>query len=142
MHPFRTLFTRYKSVLIYIFFGVITTAVNYLVYLPLYNDLSMPAFVSNIIAWFVAVGVAFLTNKAFVFQSNSWKRGVLIPELVRFYGLRAVSGIVETAIVCLTVDILNWNGNVWKLITSFLVIILNYVFGKFFVFHKKEKAPG
>ena len=56
----------------YLFFGVLTTAVNYLVYLPLYNLLGISAAVSNIIAWVAAVAFAYVTNKPFVFKSPSY----------------------------------------------------------------------
>jgi putative flippase GtrA len=59
------------------------------------------------------------------------------PELTKFVGCRIGSGLLETAIIFVTVDCLNWNGNIWKLVTSVLVVILNYVASKLLVFRKK-----
>lgn len=131
------LFRKYRDILCYIVFGVLTTGVNYLVYLPLYNLWGSSAAVSNVIAWAAAVAFAYLTNKPFVFQSNDWTRKTVIFELLRFVGCRVASGAMETGILLLTVDILGWNGNVWKLITSVLVVVLNYIFSKMIVFRKK-----
>ena len=128
---------QYWDVLMYLVFGVLTTVVNYLVYLPLYNLCGMSAAVSNGIAWAAAVLFAFVTNKPFVFKSHDWSRDVLIPEFVKFLGCRVGSGLMETAILLVVVDILNMNGNVWKLLVSVLVVLLNYFGSKFLVFQSK-----
>lgn len=138
MKTLKELFVKYYDIISYLFFGALTTAVNYLVYLPCYNGLHLSATVSNIIAWAVAVIFAFLTNKPFVFKSNDWSMKTVIPELGKFLGCRIGSGVMETLIILLTVDCLHWNGNVMKLITSILVIILNYIGSKLLVFTKKK----
>ncbi len=129
---------RHYDVLSYLFFGGLTTAVNYVVYLPCYNWLHLPAAVSNVIAWVFAVAFAFLTNKPFVFKSHDWSSATVLPELAKFVGCRVGSGVAETAIIFVTVDWLAWNGNWMKLITSVLVVILNYYGSKLLVFRKKE----
>ena len=112
--------------------------VNYLIYLPCYNWLHLSATVSNVIAWVVAVAFAYLTNKPFVFHSNDWSWKVVLPELGKFLGCRVGSGALETFFLLLTVDLLQFNGNWMKVITSVLVIILNYVGSKWLVFRKKS----
>lgn len=129
---------KYEEVISYLFFGGLTTVVNYAVYLPCYNLLGISGAVSNLIAWVVAVAFAYLTNKPFVFKSNDWSAKVVVPELVKFVGCRVGSGILETAIIFVTVDCLHWNGNIIKLVTSVLVVILNYVASKLLVFRKKR----
>lgn len=121
----------------YLVFGVLTTLVNYAVYLPLYNGVGSSATVSNVIAWVAAVAFAFVTNKPFVFGSHDWSAKTVLPELAKFVGCRIGSGLAETAIIFLTVDWLRWDGNVMKLITSVLVVILNYVASRLLVFKKK-----
>jgi len=133
---FRSLIAKYWDILSYLFFGVLTTVVNYIIYLPLYNGLGMSATVSNAIAWVVAVAFAYLTNKPFVFRSYDWSMKTVVPELTKFVGCRVGSGAAETLILLLTVDILGWNGNIWKLITSVLVVVLNYIGSKLLVFKK------
>ena len=135
----RALVVKYWDVLSYLFFGGLTTVVNYLVYLPCYNWLQLSASVSNIIAWVVAVAFAYLTNKPFVFQSHDWSASTVIPELTKFVGCRIGSGVLETAILFVTVDLLQWNGNVIKLLVSVLVVVLNYFGSKLLVFRRKEK---
>ena len=132
----RAFVEKHWDMVSYLFFGVLTTAVNYLVYLPLYNLLGISAAVSNIIAWVAAVVFAYVTNKPFVFKSHDWSMKTVLPELGKFVGCRAASGGLETVLILLTVDILGWNGNIWKLIISVLVVILNYVSSKLLVFRK------
>ncbi|MBR3973576.1 MAG: GtrA family protein [Oscillospiraceae bacterium] len=136
MKQLCALFHKYYDIISYLFFGVLTTVVNYIVYLPCYNLLGLSAAVSNVIAWVAAVAFAYLTNKPFVFKSHDWSAATVIPELTKFVGCRVGSGLLETAIIFVTVDILNWNGNVMKLVTSVLVVILNYVGSKLLVFKK------
>lgn len=133
----KKLIKQYWDILPYLIFGVLTTVVNYLVYLPAYNILGLSAAVSNAIAWVVAVAFAYLTNKPFVFKSFDWSKETVIPELTKFVSCRVASGVMETGIIFVAVDLLGWNAIIWKLVTSVLVVILNYIFSKLIVFKKK-----
>ena len=132
----KSLVIQYWDVLTYLIFGVLTTAVNYLVYLPVYNLLGLSAALSNAIAWVVAVAFAYVTNKPFVFKSHDWSAKTVVPELAKFLGCRIGSGVAETVILLVTVDLLGWNGNIWKLVTQVMVVILNYIGSKLLVFRK------
>ena len=131
----KTLYEKYRETVIYLVFGVLTTVVNYAIYIPLYNFVHLPASVCNGVAWVAAVTFAYVTNKLFVFESKSWNSGVL-GELLRFVGSRVTSGVIETVSLLVTVDILGWNGNIMKLFLAVIVIVLNYILSKFFVFKK------
>lgn len=141
MKKILELIRRRYDILTYLFFGGLTTVVNYLVYLPCYNWLGISAGASNAIAWVFAVAFAFLTNKPFVFKSHDWSAKVVFPELTKFLGCRIGSGVLETAVLFVTVDILQWDGNILKLITSILVVILNYFGSKLLVFNKQQENP-
>lgn len=133
----KRLILKYWDILSYLFFGGLTTVVNYVVYLPCYNLLGFSAAVSNVIAWAAAVLFAFLTNKPFVFKSHDWSAKTVWPEFTKFVGCRIGSGALETVIIFVTVDLLCWNGNWMKLATSVLVVILNYFASKLLVFRKQ-----
>lgn len=140
LHKIFNIIKQHRSVISYLIFGVLTTIVNYAVYFPLYNFLNCSATISNCIAWVVAVAFAYLTNKAFVFKNHDWTPGNAIPEMLRFVGCRIGSGALETVFIFVTVDTLCWNGNFMKLLISVLVIVLNYIGSKLFVFRKREEA--
>ena len=127
---------KHWDIVSYLFFGALTTAVNYVVYLPCYNILGLSAAASNAIAWVVAVAFAYLTNKPFVFKSHDWSMKTVLPELGKFVACRVGSGAFETMTLLVTVDWLCWDGNAMKLITSVLVVIINYVGSKLLVFKK------
>ena len=134
----KKLYEQYRDVFWYGIFGVLTTIVNYVVYIPCYNLLHMSGAASNAVAWVVAVAFAFLTNKPFVFKSHDWSTKVLWPELGKFVVCRIGSGLLETLIIFVTVDCLVWDGNWMKLFTNVLVIVLNYFGSKLLVFGKKQ----
>lgn len=137
MQTILKLLKKYEEVISYLFFGGLTTVVNYIVYLPCYNLLHLSGALSNAIAWVVAVAFAYLTNKPFVFKSHDWSAKTVIPELTKFVGCRIGSGLAETAIIFVAVDLLQLNGNIIKILTSVLVVVLNYVASKLVVFRKK-----
>lgn len=132
----KLLFHKHYDIIIYLVFGVLTTVVNYMVYLPCYNLLHLSSAVSNVIAWAAAVAFAYVTNKPFVFHSHDWSAKTVFPELTKFVGTRLGSGGLETVILLIFVDVLSMNGNLWKLITSVLVVVLNYIGSKLLVFRK------
>lgn len=134
----KRLILKYWDVLSYLLFGGLTTAVNYVVYLPCYNLLGLSAAASNVIAWAAAVLFAFLTNKPFVFKSHDWSAKTVWPEFAKFVSCRIGTGVLETVIIFVAVDLLSWNGNWMKLATSILVVILNYFASKLLVFRKGE----
>lgn len=136
MKKLTALMKKHWDILVYLFFGGLTTLVNFLVYAPLYHWLQLSAALSNAIAWVAAVAFAYLTNKPFVFKSHDWSAKTVLPELGKFVGCRVGSGLLETGILALTVDILAWNGFLMKILTSVLVVILNYVGSKLLVFKK------
>ncbi len=133
----KNLLKTHRDIILYLIFGVLTTLVNYLIYFPMFNLLHISALISNSVAWLISVIVAFLTNKPFVFKSYNWSFSVVVPEFVKFISCRILSGVLETAILWLAVDIMQWNGNVWKLLTMVFVIVINYIGSRWIVFRGK-----
>lgn len=132
----RKVYNKYREIIIYIFFGGLTTAVNFVVFFPLYNYLQVSATISNLIAWLAAVIFAFFVNKRFVFRNKDWSINALAEQAIRFAGCRIVSGLAETVLLFVTVDLLSLDGNIWKIVISVVVIILNYLGSKLLVFRK------
>ena len=128
----------------YLIFGVSTTLVNWVVYTPLVNLAGVNTTLANGIAWFVAVLYAYVTNKLFVFESKSWKASVLVREILSFFGARVASGVFEIFLpeilmkLGLNQTFFGIEGGIAKIVVSVLVIVLNYIFSKLFVFRKKK----
>lgn len=134
------LLQKHWDKLTYLFFGGLTTVVNFLVYAPAHHWAGLSASASNIIAWAAAVAFAYLTNKPFVFRSHDWSKETVLPELGKFVACRVGSGLLETAFLALTVDLLAFHGLIMKVIASVMVVILNYIGSKLLVFRNQEKG--
>lgn len=142
-----------KETVTYVFFGVLTTLVNFLVF-KLFDVIfhGRVYLLSNTIAWIVAVAFAYLTNKLFVFESKSWQRDVLKKEIPGFLSARIASFFIEEAGLWFFVDALDFGNRVFdlalfklsgkmtaKIILGVFVIVFNYVLSKFLIFAKKKK---
>lgn len=132
----KKLLQKYADVLSYLFFGALTTVVSLSIYWACGHLLHWSAAASNVLSWIGAVAFAFLTNKPFVFKSHDWSWKVTWPELTKFLGCRIGSGVLETVVIFVTVDLLLWNDMVMKIIMQVTVVILNYIGSKLLVFRK------
>ena len=134
------LFFKYKEQISYIFWGAATTAVNICVYFFCTRIFSMGVIAADAIAWFLSVLFAFWSNKCFVFASKSWAPSVALPELYKFAGGRLFSGLLEIGILWSGVGILHIHDGLVKLFACVIVVILNYIFSKLFVFRRNHHA--
>lgn len=139
MAKIRELIMKYRSMILYVVFGALTTLVNMAAYALCFSVLGIPNVPSTVIAWVLAVSFAFVTNKLWVFDSKSWDGRTLRHEIPAFFGARLLTGLLDVGIMYVTVDVMGWNGMVWKLISNVIVIILNYIASKLFIF-RKDKA--
>ena len=133
----KALLEKYRGLILYVVFGVLTTAINIAVYALCYRVLRLPNVPSNVIAWILAVLFAFVTNKLYVFESKSLERGTVLRELLSFVGARLATGLLDLAVMFVGVDLLHGPDLVIKVASNVIVIILNYVFSKLIVFRKK-----
>jgi putative flippase GtrA len=124
----------------YIVFGVLTTVVNIVSYgllRPVIHwNSQWDVLTANTIAWILSVAFAFITNKLYVFQSKSFAAGLLMRELASFVGARLFSLAVDSLGMYLMVTALSWNDWIAKIIMNVIVVIINYVLSKWFIFKK------
>ncbi|MDF2567003.1 MAG: hypothetical protein K0R90_459 [Oscillospiraceae bacterium] len=130
----KRIYNQNKETILYLFFGGLTTLVNIVSFKLML--LFAGVIVSNVVAWFVSVAFAYITNKLYVFNSKSFDRALLLKEVSSFFGYRVLSLIIDTAIVWFFVEKLLYNDLLIKILSNILVIILNYVFSKLFIFKK------
>jgi putative flippase GtrA len=134
----KRLFFKYKEIIAYGFFGVCTTVINTAAYMLLFDVLKVPNVASTVIAWVAAVSFAYVTNRRWVFESKASGREAVTKEALKFFEMRAATGVLDVAIMFTAVDLLHGNGDIWKLISNVIVIILNYLASKLIVFKKNE----
>ena len=119
----------------YFIFGVLTTAVDWLVY-PLMRWFGHSVALSSIASWAAAVIFAFVTNKLFVFQSYTFRPKELSKEFISFVSCRALTGAFTVVAMVVIVDVMGWNEWIGKVAVSALSLVLNYIFSKLFIFKK------
>lgn len=131
-------YNKYKEALLYLFFGVCTTLVNLitkwiLLLTVIDSSNAIQLQVAIIISWIVSVLFAYVTNRKYVFESKSKS---IFKEISSFFGSRVLTLILEMVIMYIFVTALNFNVYLFTIISQVLVIVLNYVFSKLFVFKK------
>lgn len=127
----------------YLFAGVATTLVNYVVYFVVtrpFGSLIPPEILTvtgTCVAWLAAVLFGYVVNKLFVFHTRCDSFAALMKEMMSFITMRLVSFGMELVLMYLTVDVMGFNDLAMKLLINILVVIANYVFSKLFIFKKK-----
>lgn len=137
----KKMYLKYKELINYAVFGVLTTLVNYLAFwlfssvIVLSNSSTLPA---NIVAWVISCTFAFITNRIWVFDSKEKTGKGITKEAISFYVSRLATLGVESLIMFVFADLLKFNKFIVKLVANVIVIILNYVLSKLVVFRKKQ----
>ena len=123
-----------KETILYVIFGILTTIVNLIAYYLFSNIININYLISNAIAWIISVVFAYITNKFFVFNNSDINKDVIIEEFIKFMNCRLISGLSEVVLLFLFVDLLLMNDIVAKLIIGVLVVLINFIFSKVFIF--------
>lgn len=127
------------EVILYLIFGVLTTAVNIVVYFICSRFFNFEVISSNISAWLVSVFFAYFTNRTIVFRSKTKGFSSVLKECMNFFLCRLSTGILDTVIMFVSVDLLEFNDVVMKVLSNIIVIVLNYLISKLLVFRMKEE---
>lgn len=134
---------KYKEIIYYLIFGVLTTVVSLATYYALVYTILDPnkpieLQVANVVSWIFAVTFAYLTNRKFVFDSTNPN---VAKEAIKFYFARITSLLVDMLLMYILVTRLNYNDKIIKIIVQVVIIILNYILSKLIVF-KKESSES
>lgn len=133
------LFNKYKSVISYLFWGVITTLVNIISYIIFDRVFHVNYQVSTVIAWFLSVLTAYVTNKLWVFNSKTETTAELLSEMTKFFTMRVATLLIEMFIMWIGVSLLKWDSILVKIIDNVVVVVSNYFFSKILVFRSSGK---
>ena len=134
----KELWSKYRSLFFYLVFGALTTLVNIVTYHLCYEVWQVANVPSNIIAWVLSVAVAYLTNKVWVFGSKNFSPTVVLPELSKFAAARLATGGLDLIIMWVGVDLIQGPATPIKIASNAVVILLNYVCSKVFIFGSRE----
>lgn len=136
MQKIIDLFNKYKEIIMYLIFGVLTTVVSlvsyYLLTLTILNpNNGIQLLIANVISWILSVAFAYVTNRKYVFESKS---NNYFQEITSFVGGRVVTLFMDILIMFVFVTVLHFNDKIFKLISQVVVTVGNYVISKLFVF--------
>lgn len=127
----KELYIKYKEVVNYLVFGVLTTVVNIVVYFVFADMLHFHYLISNCVAWLLSVLFAYVTNRKYVFESKSES---IVEEMIKFFVSRLATGGLDMALMWLLVSALSVNGVASKVLVNVVVVVSNYVLSKIVVF--------
>lgn len=131
----KNLLNKYHDIVLYVLFGVMTTIVNIIVFAVCRDTFHMDITLSNIIAWVWSVLFAYITNKKWVFHSTN---GQWLKEMLSFYGSRVATLLIETVLLFVLINLISVGEMYAKIFSNVIVIILNYILSKVFVFSKNR----
>lgn len=142
MKKIISIYKKYEEIINYIIVGGLTTLVSLgskwiLLFTVLDASSPLELQIAVIISWICAVSFAYITNRIFVFKSNNKN---ILKEITSFFGARTLTLLLEMVIMWFFVTLLKMNSDTWVLIwtilSQFIILVLNYVFSKIFVFKK------
>ncbi|MBO7762549.1 MAG: GtrA family protein [Clostridia bacterium] len=139
---FEPFYKKHKEGLLYLFFGGVTTLVSFFVFWLCESPLGIDPLLSNLISWVIAVAVAYITNRIWVFTAHASGARAVSLEILSFYLSRVATFLVEEAIILIFVTWLMLPAMPVKIAASVIVVILNYVLSKIFVFRKKKETAA
>ncbi len=142
MNNVINLYKKYQEIINYLIVGVLTTVVSIVTYflfsliLDIENNILF--ILANVLSWICAVIFAYITNKKFVFNTTTSNKKEEIKVFSMFVSSRITTLLIELAFMFITVKVILINDKIAKVIAQFIVIVLNYVLSKLFVFKKKN----
>ncbi|MFD1472057.1 GtrA family protein [Companilactobacillus mishanensis] len=133
------LWTKYKDTIPYLIFGVLTTLVNIVLFWLFHYPMGINYQIANVIAYFLSVVFAYVTNKLWVFNSHTDTWRAFWIEMGSFFLFRAGSWVFDQGTMTIGVSLMKANPMITKVIATVIVVVLNYFFSKFIIFRKREK---
>ena len=131
---FQPFYHKHKEVLLYLFFGGLTTVISIAAFALFYQLLGLNELIANVLSWILAVLFAFFTNRIWVFSAPTNGAGEFLRQMLSFFGGRLATLIVEELILLVFVTWLALPAVPVKIMAQVVVVVLNYVISKLFVF--------
>ena len=131
---FEPFYKRYKEGLLYLFFGGLAFLLNVFLFAAIDAYTPLNALINNIICWVVCVLFQFFTNRTWVFDVHVETAGGFWKQMLDFFAGRLLTLIIEEVILAIFITWLGLNAVVIKLAGQIIVIVLNYVISKMWIF--------
>lgn len=129
---------NFYSIFMYVVMGGFTTLINVVTFWAFNDLLHLDYRIANTIAWVFSVLFAYVTNKRYVFKSNTPTFRAMMVEFTSFVGFRFLSYLMDLGTMIVLVSGLAVNETISKILANFIVLVANYIFSKLFIFKKRE----
>ena len=131
-------YLKHKEILLYLFFGLISFLISVGTYALFTEVLHVNVLIANIIAWILSVSFAYISSRIWVFENTATGGKAVIAEIGKFVSGRLGTLAIEELILYIFITRMGLNSMAVKLAATIIVIILNYVISKIWVFRAKE----
>ncbi len=129
------LYDKYEEIINYLIIGLLTTIVSISTYAIFTNIIGLHYIVSSLLSFVLAVIFAFFSNKLFVFKTD-FQMNIMFVEMYQFVKYRILSLGIDLLLMILMVEVLHINDLIAKILVQVVVVVINYIFSKLFVFKK------
>lgn len=143
MDKLISLYKKHREIINYLVVGVIGTIVS-IVTFAIFMKIGFDAVPSNIISWTIVVILMYILNRYFVFSEHATEKMAIIREMISFALARLFTLLLETLVIWLGIDVMKINSDFGvvsvKTFGQVLVIVLNFVFSKLFIFKNSKST--
>lgn len=135
---FEPFYKKYKTALLYLFFGGLAFFLNFFLFIAIDKFTAIGVFANNAICWVVCVLFQFFTNRTWVFDGRVDSAAGFAKQMAAFFSGRLFTLFAELAILAVFITWLALPKIPVKFFAQVVVIVLNYVISKLFVFRKNS----
>ena len=140
LNLFEPLYIRYKEVLLYLFFGGLAFFLNIALYILFNGMWGINELIANVFCWVICVLFQFFTNRTWVFEEGQTNGVVEFwKQMASFFAGRLFTLVVEEVILAVFITWLGLNSMIVKLVAQVVVIVLNYIISKWWIFSEKKE---
>ena len=133
-------FKNFRQLLLYGICGVLSTLIDIFTYWAVTRLFGIAVVPATITAWFVSVLFSYWSNRKYVFESKTSSIFGIFFEAVYFFACRTATGLLDVAIMYIFADLLGLNDVIVKTVSNIIVILLNYIASKLFIFKEEKKS--
>lgn len=144
INKIKKLYKKYEEPILYLFFGGLTTiiSVGLFAILGMFFDVENNAIVNGACVVFkniIAITFAYITNRIFVFKSKTSGFEAISHEVITFFGARLATLLFEIVFMIIATNVLHQDALIMNIIAQVVIVILNYVFSKLWIFKSDSK---
>jgi len=136
MNKIKDLIIKHKEFINYGFWGGVTTLLHILLFW-IFIKIGIKYYIANIITLITIKTIAYIVNKIFVFKSKCKNKKELLKEIIKYIFSRLFTMVIDYFGLILLVEVFNINELIGKIIILILVIIINYILCKKYVYKKE-----